>query len=336
MHLPTPRGPVSARLVEDLRRAPHALAAVAPDFTGPPLTDEDLHLTLHVCYELHYRGWDGVAADWEWEPSLLRLRAVAERRFEGALRAAVAVPRGPAATAPAMAAALAALVRADDAPPLSRYLERRATAAEFREFVTHRSVYHQREADPHTWAIPRLGGAAKAALVEIQRDEYGDGRLDRMHSTLFDRVLAFFDLDTRYGAHVDAVPAVTLANNNLMSLFGLHRRLRGALLGHLAAYEMTSSVPNRRYGGGLRRLGGGPADTVFYDEHVEADAVHEQIAAHDMCGGFAETHPAEVAEVLFGAACALRLDGLAAAHLLDRWKAGASSLYRPAALPAAA
>ena len=40
-----------------------------------------------------------------------------------------------------------------------------------------------------------------------------------------------------------------------MSLFGLHRRLRGALVGHLAAFEMTSSIPNRRYGDGLRRLG---------------------------------------------------------------------------------
>jgi len=32
-----------------------------------------------------------------------------------------------------------------------------------------------------------------------------------------------------------------------MSLFALHRRNRAALLGHLAAYEMTSSIPNRAY-----------------------------------------------------------------------------------------
>jgi hypothetical protein len=48
---------------------------------------------------------------------------------------------------------------------------------------------------------------------------------------------------------------VTLATNNLISLFCLHRRLRGALLRHLAAYEATSALPNRRYGNGLRRLG---------------------------------------------------------------------------------
>jgi hypothetical protein len=126
-----------------------------------------------------------------------------------------------------------------------------------------------------------------------------------------------------------------LATNNLMSLFGLHRRLRGALLGHLAAFEMTSSLPNRRYGNGLRRLGFDEVATRFYDEHVEADAVHEQIAAHDLCGGLVRVEPALAVDVLFGAAAGLALDRLFAAHLLDSWAAGRSSLRTPAppALP---
>ncbi|WP_433221807.1 iron-containing redox enzyme family protein [Dactylosporangium sp. CS-047395] len=56
---------------------------------------------------------------------------------------------------------------------------------------------------------------------------------------------------------------------------------------------MTSSLPNRRYGNGLRRLGGNADATRFYDQHVAADAVHEQIAAHDLCGSFAADHPDE-------------------------------------------
>jgi hypothetical protein len=73
-----------------------------------------------------------------------------------------------------------------------------------------------------------------------------------------------------YGAYVNYVGAPTLATNNVMSLFGPHRRLLRALLDHLAAYEMTSSVPNRAYGTGLRRLGADPSATCLYDEHVEA------------------------------------------------------------------
>jgi hypothetical protein len=98
------------------------------------------------------------------------------------------------------------------------------------------------------------------------------------------------------------------------------------LLGHLAAYEMTSSLPNRAYANGLRRLGGDAEATRFYDEHVEADAVHEQIAAHDMCGSFAVAEPELAGDVLFGARCALALDARWATGILDAWRAGRSSL----------
>ncbi|MFD6568016.1 iron-containing redox enzyme family protein [Micromonospora profundi] len=332
--LPQPRGPLSAAVTGALRGTPHDLpSALGADLDpADPFTDEDLQLTLFLCYELHYRGWRGVDEGWEWQPTLLALRARAERPFEAALRRLVGSPPVPPG---GVAAALAELVEADDGPPLARTLQRHADLAQFREFVAHRSVYHLREADPHSWALPRLGGPAKAALVEIQADEYGNGRLERMHAELFRRTLGRLGMDTDYGAHLDAVPAVTLATNNLMSLFGLHRRLRGALLGHLAAFEMTSSLPNRRYGNGLRRLGLDEVATGFYDEHVEADAVHEQIAAHDLCGGLVRAEPALAGDVLFGAAAALAVDRLFAAHLLDSWAAGRSSLRSPAPPPAA-
>src|SRR5205823_5771636 len=77
------------------------------------------------------------------------------------------------------------LVAEDDGPSLSRYLERQGSIAQMIEHVIHRSAYQLKEADPHSWAIPRLSGAAKAALLEIQFDEYGEGHAERMHATLF-------------------------------------------------------------------------------------------------------------------------------------------------------
>jgi hypothetical protein len=321
---------VSQVLIEALAAGRGCLPAdLAAGLAGPVdpdavLADEDLQLTLFTCYELHYRGWDGVDDRWEWNLDVLRLRAAAEGRFERALRALVG--EQPAVAPDAVVAALVEVARADDGPSLSGYLRGRATHEQFREFVVHRSVYHLREADPHTWAIPRLAGRSKAALVEIQTDEYGGGRPDLMHQELFRRTMRWFGLDLSYGAHVDLVGARTLATNNLMSLFGLHRRWRGALLGHLAAYEMTSSLPNRAYANGLRRLGGDADATRFYDEHVEADAVHEQIAAHDMCGSFCADEPEMAADVLFGARCAFAVDARWAASVLTAWQAGASSL----------
>jgi hypothetical protein len=262
---------------------------------------------------------------WEWEPSLLALRARLESQFEAALLAEV--PEDADACEPAeIDLALRAIAAEDSGPSLSRYLERRGDLEQFREFAVHRSAYHLKEADPHTWAIPRLGGGPKAALVEIQSDEYGGGRPGRMHCELFADTMDALGLDARYGAYLDLIPGVTLATVNLMSLFGLHRRLRGAIVGHLALFEITSPVPNRRYGNALRRLGLGARACAFFDEHVEADAVHENIAACDLAGGLARAEPALAAQVLWGARALAAIEARFGAHLLDRWQAGESSL----------
>src|SRR5690606_24011301 len=132
---------------------------------------------------------------------------------------------------------------------------RQADRAQALEYLVQRSVYTLREADAHSWAIPRLTGRAKAALLEIQADEYGGGAHERMHQVMYARTLRSAGLDDAYGRYVDAVPAQTLAAFNLMTMFGMNRRLRGAAVGHLAAFEMTSSIPCRLIAEGLRRLG---------------------------------------------------------------------------------
>jgi len=122
---------------------------------------------------------------------------------------------------------------------------------------------------------------------------------------------------------------------NLITGFGLHRRRRGALVGHLAAFEMTSAIPSRRCGNALRRLGYGPEVTHFYDEHVEADAVHENIAAWDLAGGLAAEEPGVAADILFGARALLQVEARWASHLMEAWERGETSLRSPL-VPAAA
>lgn len=321
IELPRARGAVSELLLDALTRPVAALPAL-PEPEG----DEDLHLALYLCYELHYRGLPGVDERWEWDPGLLAVRADLERRFEAELRRDVPVPSGHGA----MDVALREIEAADEAPSLSKYLEREGTLEQFHEFVIHRSAYQLKEADPHSWALPRLTGGPKAAMVEIQADEYGSGDPRRIHAQLFADAMDALGLDSRYGAHIDQIPAVTLATVNLMSLFGLHRRLRGAIVGHLALFEMTSSIPNRRYANGLRRLGV-PEATAFFDEHVVADAVHESVAAVDLAGGLARQDPRLEPDILWGAAALVELEGRFARHLLACFQAGESSLIAPPA-----
>ena len=113
-----------------------------------------------------------------------------------------------------------------------------------------------------------------------------------MHSALFAQTMRAVGLSDTYGALLERrQPRRPSPSVNAISMLGLHRRHRGALAGHLAALEMTSTEPNRNYGNGLRRLGLGPAATAFFDEHVEADAVHEQVAAVDLCGALVAAEP---------------------------------------------
>ena len=337
MRLPAPRGPLGEALFDALRRepgpVPDAQSAVTAAIASSPdvIADEDLQLSLLTLYELHYRGLEGVDEAWEWQPDLLRVRGEIEQAFEAALRAFVPVPASTAGTADEVAQALFDLTAADSGPSVSTFLAKRATDAQAREFIVHRSIYHLKEADPHSWALPRLTGRAKSALIEVQSDEYGGGRPGHIHSELFAATMRALGLDDRDGAYLDAVPALTLASLNVMSLFGLHRRLRGAITGHLAAFEMTSSIPCRRYANGFRRLGYGEDVTFYYDEHVEADAVHEQIAGRDLAGALAEAEPHLRDDVLWGAASYLAVDGRAGAAMIEAWQEGRSSL-RPSSV----
>lgn len=329
--LPDPVGPLTEALFAALRQAPGrgVPASCSPD-SPEPLADLDLQLALYVAYELHYAGFAEVDDGWEWQPSLLAFRAGLEGPFERAVERLV--PAADPREAAAVPEALRAITAADDGPPLSRFLETRGTQEQMLEHVIHRSAYQLKEADPHSWAIPRLAPGPKAALLEVQFDEYGGGRPERMHAVLFANTMAALGLDPGYGAYLALLPAETLATVNLLSGFGLHRRRRGALVGHLAAFEMTSSIPNRRYGNALRRHGHGKEATDFYDEHVEADAVHEVIAAWDLAGGLTRLEPDLAADVLFGARALLALEARWAARLLAAWEAGETSLRAAAAL----
>jgi hypothetical protein len=331
MKLPASRGPRSSEILKVLTSdwtsdPPAGLMPAVLDagVVSNPLTDEDLQLALLVLYELHYRGIEGVDDRWEWNPTLIGVRSLLEDQFERALREATRTDCNPGPDG--VVGALLDMTSPSGKPGLSSYLARHATEDQYRELLIHRSIYHLKEADPHTWGIPRLSGEVKAALVEIQADEYGTGRPEWVHAALFAQSMRALNLQTRYGHYLDQVPGALLAVSNAMSLFGLHRRLRGALVGHLTAFEMTSTLPNRLYAQGLRRLGYGDAAAAYFDEHVEADAVHEQIALRDLADGLVRQEPHLGPDVLFGAAAALALDEAAAEYLLDKWQVGRSSL----------
>lgn len=321
--LPEPRGAVSAAVLAALRGTgppPEPCLVEGADPYG-----EDLQLALYCLYELHYRGFDGVAAELEWQPGLLAVRWELERVFRSALRAEVP----SSGDVPAELEALLTEPADADGTGVSHHLLRAGKLWQLREYLALRSLYHLKEADPQAWVIPRLSGAAKAALVAVEYDEYGAGDPARLHAGLFARMLRAVGVRDDYGAHLNAAPAPALAEVNFMSLCGLHRALRGALVGQFATVELTSSPGSERLVRAMRALGCPPEAIEFYAEHVEADAVHEQMVRRHLLAPLLEAEPELAEDVVFGIRASVLLAGRLEGALLDSWSAGQTALRRP-------
>jgi hypothetical protein len=314
---PRPRGPLSEAVVGALWDG-----AALPRVGDADPFGTDLAVALHTCYELHYLGFRGVPAEWEWDPGLLAFRRSLERIFLAALRESVAGGDDVAGALDEL------LVEPVPGAGVSHFLRDKGEWWQLREYFVHRSVYHHKEADPHAWVIPRLRGRAKAALVAVEFDEFGGGHADRMHSTLYADLLGVSGLDDGYLHYFDDVPAPVVAVVNLMSMFGLHRALRGAMVGHFAAAEITTAPGAARIESALRRLGGTDATTHFFTEHIEADAVHEQVLRHDVIGDLLDREPELAGDVVFGVQATELLEARFGTHVLDAWQAGRTSLLR--------
>ena len=314
MMLAKPRGTFSAALFENLLNWPDA----GPALEGEPEHAEDAAIALWVLHELSYLGFENVDDRLEWEPRMLAVRHRLECDFEGELRARY---RSQPRSVDTLAEDLFDLIAGHEGHSIAPYVQRSASAEQVLDLLRIRSIYHLKEADPVTWAIPKLPVRPKAALVELQFDEYGAGDPNRLHAHLFAKGMAAAGLNPEYGAYIDEATTEVLQQNNAMTLFGMHRRLNAAAVGHLAAFEATSSLPSRRMAQGLARVGLARELVEYYDEHVEADAVHEQQAVRGICVALVEHDPRLADEVFFGASTYLDTEDRLAAALLSQWGA---------------
>lgn len=300
-----------------------------------------MQLALYVSHHLHLGRLRWAAADLEWDPQLLAFRARLEEKFLASVRAdaeRVLQRVGRSGSLPFSASArevvdlIYRLIETDSSPSVSRYLEHHGTIAHYSEAVTARAAYQLMEGDFHTFAIPRLSGRAKQILVAIQVGEYGaDAPGQELHASLFARTMRELGLNDQPYALINRQGASALAVSNLISTLALRASLIGALVGHLAVFEMTSVEPMARSAAGLRRLGASDGTCRFYDVHVLADSEHEHMAAA-MVEALVEDDPTLANDVAFGAAAAIAVEGRYARALLGRWAAQAELIVETAAV----
>ncbi|NKV12092.1 iron-containing redox enzyme family protein [Rhodococcus hoagii] len=275
-----------------------------------------------MLYELHLQGIDGVDDRWEWESASRRGPAAAgatvRRRYPRAPGDRVAAARGRFGDD--VVAALWEMNAPTREPGLSDFMARTrcsSSSANCSSPVAETSCVRLTStpsASPH-------GRGPKAALLEIQIDEYGQGRLDRMHSRLFATTMRELGRSDAYAHYLDAVSPRDVGDVECAVLFRGAPPHLGALVGHLCAIETTSALPSKKYSAGLHARYGSAA-TLFFDEHVRRIPSTSRSRSATPRGRSGERSAELLDDVLLGAAACLALDDLLGEHVTDCWSRG--------------
>lgn len=316
-----------------------ALAAAAEALGRAAFDDAD-EAAADVAHRVLYRAYD--QAMWspveaarcnQHDPVLGTVVGVLERAFERSL-ARVPLPEDPPRDPEAFVAWLRELALERPVVPPSgmpQVLRESATLDQLREIVAQRSLFFLKEPDLWSMVIPSLRGQAKAGLLDLLLDEYGWGRHEHMHSTVYEDLMRRLGLDTTYDAYLDRADHRYLASLTYQGMCARNRRLVRRMYGYIYLVEADSPSSMRTYIAAYRRLGITDEDTLrFYSLHVTADESHSDIALHEVIAPLVRDEPAAAPEIARGVLEGRVLHAAFARHLADSFRAGRSSLRVPA------
>lgn len=324
--LPAPGGPLSSLVLKTIAAPPGKFKLGHQDAEtlrqmgqrmDDPLSDHDLQLSLSLCYELHYLSFRGVETAWEWDPGLLGLRAEFEQLFIRGIGHAIGFE--PDVRPDELGSRLLSLGRDRQYEDLVDLIAHDIDLEQTRELVIHRSPVRLRRPDPYGWAMTRLRGPPRRALAKLLENAIPE-------RSLYSKAMRAVGLDSRDGAYLDLLPGSTLAEINLMSFLGFHRRGRAAMLGQIAMQEILSPAEDRACGQALRRLGFGD-DACAYFDRTAADARQvTSSAVFEMAEGQARIDPAFGRDIILGARSMLAVQERVVDRMLDCWRRGKPSL----------
>lgn len=163
------------------------------------------------------------------------------------------------------------------------FIREEAPLETMHRIVAQRSLFFLREPDPWVYAIPTLRGIPKAGLIDVMLDEYGWGKLDRMHSSVYARVMDALGLNSKIDHYESETSWQFLATLNHQWMCATAGGLSRRLIGTIFLTEIDSPGAMRNYLAAWERLGiEDPAVLEFYDLHVEADENHSAVALNEI------------------------------------------------------
>lgn len=293
---------------------------------------------LDVAHRALYRfgaqeGWSpaGAVRDNEHDLTLAAVRLELERGFEAQLtRHAVIpddMPTDPEAFGPWLEQLALERPLPFDGPSIGAYYRDHATLDQLKEVVAQRSLFFLKEPDPWAMVIPSLRGRAKAGLVDLLLDEYGWGRHDQMHSTVYEVLMGKLGLETGYDHYAGRTAWQFLALMNFQAMLARHRRLCRHMYGYVFLVEAESPGAMRNYLAAYARAGIEDPDVLsFYELHIDADEGHSDVALNEVILPVVREEPGAMAEIARGVVEGRWIEAGFSAHLHACFTAGRSSL----------
>jgi hypothetical protein len=180
-----------------------------------------------------------------------------------------------------------------------RFLREDASLDALKSVVAQRSLFFLREPDPWIYAVPTLTGVAKAGLIDLLLDEYGWGKLDRMHSTIYANLMEALDLETELDHYETTTSWQFLATLNHQWMYALDPMLGRRLIGTIYLTEADSPQAMTNYLAAWERLGiDDPRVLEFYELHVAADENHRDVALSEVAVPVAEAEGSSAAQAI--------------------------------------
>jgi hypothetical protein len=157
-------------------------------------------------------------------------------------------------------------------PYYGDFIRNKATCEDFRDYVIQESVVDGRFDD--LLALMQIGtsGAAKLEIAANFWDEMGNGKLDEVHTHLFNKIFDVFDI-TKEDLD-NGLTANALLSGNLAVITSRYRHLYPEAVGFLGMTEWL--VPDRfvQVVHGWERLGLPDVGIVYHRLHITVDAQH--------------------------------------------------------------
>jgi hypothetical protein len=278
------------------------IAAAFPQDGSEP--DKTVRLALMDLLHDHYTAYLGGAESFERVPRLNgdpQIAAVEEAwlRWENDRVDTGLLPQSPEGLADWFAALRARHVQ----PEFCRYLAEEATLNEIALFFLAEELVDSRFDDLVAMAQIGAGEVSKLTMAENYWDEMGEGKLEQMHTRLFEHSarymrgrLAESAIDT---SELNGMEVYE--NANLVLMYGIQRQLAPRALAAMGLMEYSAPTRFQAMVDGCTRLGI-PADVIHYQRiHVHVDADHGAEWLENVLVPLAHHSPQALREIGMGA-----------------------------------